>query len=121
MQHGGDARERLRKAADELLVVIDRELNPTYVSVATGEEAPIYSIEHRTVREDWQWGSFYDGVMHYSPPAPLAILWEEGPDDWTTELTIGRTHRQVLALQQKYDVLFEPYTSWALGIYDTKG
>lgn len=115
-------KKRLTEATNELLELIDRTMNPSYADV-TGEERRLYSIENRAIHEDWSWGSYYDGKMHYSPPAPVAILWEEGPDDWTIELTLGgglRRYHEVVALQDKYDVLFEPYTSWALGVYDQR-
>jgi hypothetical protein len=108
--HVATQAERLSAAKIALLALIDRTIGK-YEGDLEGK---------RVVQEDWVWGSYHGNTWVQTNPAPIAILWEEGPDDWPLTITMGDHHEEVWAIQERYEVMFEAITSWALGIFDDR-
>lgn len=64
--------------------------------------------------EDWAW---------LGDPAPFAIIWEEGPFEWTYLFPHGGIDEEFgfkvkdVSSKVPSDILVEAITSWAIGIY----
>jgi hypothetical protein len=101
--------QRVKVTKRQAEQVLARVRSQFKVWLPKGAEGPV-------LRKDWDWG--------YGP-VPYAITWEGGPYDWAALSTAGGRDEEfgfkvepiTYEQQRELGVFLEPYTSWALGIY----
>jgi len=83
-------------------------------AVARQAKAWVTETCHPVLVQDWQW---------MDNPAPLAVVWEEGPYDWAYLFPHGGTEEEFgsripdVSARLPQNVFCEAVTGWSIAIY----